>query len=455
MKRFLFLVLFSLLFISLPSDSRSQRRYRDADKRLERFSVYKNLYFNSDLYVFFTEKPDSFQLLLTVSFANDLIQFVKKSDSLYVAQIELSTTIFDENENLLATSSNRKKISVSDFYDTNSRTIFHNYYHSFGLKKGKYKYLFELTDLDSKKSLRRKEDIDLNGFTNEPIHFLTPVVLTTDRQKSQNYEPFGKQEGTNPLMQMFRDSMQIISPFKIKEIEHYRLQSPVVFYHEIFQQALNDSLRLSYRIVDRNNEIKWQEEKTLFSSSTNIFRHQIEIDPQQFLPGYYTLQIHAQNSTAQKNSQFRLYFQRTKRNTVTDTSETDEFGPMEYIVDNKVYNELRDLNLDERSSAIDQYWKERDPDPDTPENDLRDEFLRRVEFANRNFISLVNNKKGWQTDQGKIYIIFGRPNEILHPQSPNSQYEHEIWVYTKLDMDRRFIFVFKPEDGEYVLLRGK
>ena len=140
---------------------------------------------------------------------------------------------------------------------------------------------------------------------------------------------------------------------------------------------------------------------------------------------------------------------------LANTSATDEFGPMKYIVDNKIYNKLQDLSEGERASAIDQYWQERNPDPGTPENNLRDEFLRRVKFANRNFISLVDNKKGWQTDQGKIYIIYGRPNEILHPRSPNSEYEHEIWIYTNLDLDRRFIFIFKPEKGEYVLLRRK
>ncbi len=64
---------------------------------------------------------------------------------------------------------------------------------------------------------------------------------------------------------------------------------------------------------------------------------------------------------------------------------------------------------DERYQFIEQFWLRRDPNPDTVVNEFRDEHYRRIAYANERFTS---GKMGWRTDRGRIYIMYGPPDQI-------------------------------------------
>src|ERR1035441_9051364 len=53
---------------------------------------------------------------------------------------------------------------------------------------------------------------------------------------------------------------------------------------------------------------------------------------------------------------------------------------------------------EERDYFIEQFWLRRDPTPDTPENEFKEEHYRRIAYANENFASSV---PGWKTDRGR------------------------------------------------------
>jgi len=70
-------------------------------------------------------------------------------------------------------------------------------------------------------------------------------------------------------------------------------------------------------------------------------------------------------------------------------------------------------NEEERERYTEIFWQNRDPTPDTIENEYRDEYYRRVAYANERFSSGVPGSK---TDRGRIYILHGPPDEIeSHP----------------------------------------
>jgi len=64
---------------------------------------------------------------------------------------------------------------------------------------------------------------------------------------------------------------------------------------------------------------------------------------------------------------------------------------------------------DEREQFIEQFWLRRDPTPDTEQNEFKDEHYRRIAYANERFAS---GFPGWKTDRGRIYIMYGPPDEI-------------------------------------------
>jgi len=70
-------------------------------------------------------------------------------------------------------------------------------------------------------------------------------------------------------------------------------------------------------------------------------------------------------------------------------------------------------NDEERDNFIEAFWQRRDPTPDTEENEYKEEHYQRIAYANEHFAAGV---PGWKTDRGRIYIVYGKADEVdSHP----------------------------------------
>jgi GWxTD domain-containing protein len=114
----------------------------------------------------------------------------------------------------------------------------------------------------------------------------------------------------------------------------------------------------------------------------------------------------------------------------------------------------------DRGKFIENFWRKRDPDPSTPENEFKLEYYRRIAIANKFFGS--SGISGWRSDRGKIFILLGPPNEIQRDLNPTESFStvfhgpREIWNYWDLPNPRlpyniEFVFVDKLGTGYYVL----
>src|SRR5215469_2868723 len=85
-----------------------------------------------------------------------------------------------------------------------------------------------------------------------------------------------------------------------------------------------------------------------------------------------------------------------------------------YIITDEERAAFRQLSNDEeRDNFIEAFWQRRDPTPDTEENEYKEEHYQRIAYANEHFAAGV---PGWKTDRGRIYIVFGKPDETeSHP----------------------------------------
>ena len=85
---------------------------------------------------------------------------------------------------------------------------------------------------------------------------------------------------------------------------------------------------------------------------------------------------------------------------------------------------------------ISTFWRQRDPSPGTAANEFRDEFTRRVGYANAHFADPNNAPHpGVESDRGRIYVTFGPPDKV----EPWPSGAHEIWRYSARE---KFAFVF-------------
>jgi GWxTD domain-containing protein len=100
-------------------------------------------------------------------------------------------------------------------------------------------------------------------------------------------------------------------------------------------------------------------------------------------------------------------------------------------------------NDEERDQFIENFWLRRNPNPDSPENEFREEHYARIAYANDHFAA---GKPGWRTDRGHIYIAYGKPDNIdSHPSGGSydrpieegggttSTFPFEIWHYRYLE----------------------
>ena len=71
------------------------------------------------------------------------------------------------------------------------------------------------------------------------------------------------------------------------------------------------------------------------------------------------------------------------------------------------------LSADEgRDQFVEQFWRRRDPTPETVENEYKEEHYRRLAYSNVHFAA---RGPGWKSDRGRAYIVLGPPDEIDHP----------------------------------------
>jgi len=139
-----------------------------------------------------------------------------------------------------------------------------------------------------------------------------------------------------------------------------------------------------------------------------------------------------------------------------------------YIITDEERKAFKKLQTDdERERFIEEFWRRRDPDPDTDENEYREEYYERIAYANEHFASGI---PGWKTDRGRIYIMWGKPDETeSHPSGgaynresyegggSTSTYPFERWFYRYLPgvgSGVEIEFVDPTGSGEYRIARN-
>jgi GWxTD domain-containing protein len=139
-----------------------------------------------------------------------------------------------------------------------------------------------------------------------------------------------------------------------------------------------------------------------------------------------------------------------------------------YIITKEEKRAFDALTTDEeRENFIENFWRRRDPNPDTEENEYREEYYERIAYANEHYASGI---PGWKTDRGRTYIAWGKPDSVeSHPSGGSydrpsyegggstTTYPFEIWFYRHLDGvgdGLEIEFVDPTGSGEYRIARN-
>jgi GWxTD domain-containing protein len=137
------------------------------------------------------------------------------------------------------------------------------------------------------------------------------------------------------------------------------------------------------------------------------------------------------------------------------------FRYAQYIVtaqEQKQYEQLTDLKA--KRNFLAQFWRQRDPDPSTFENEAKTSYYERVEYANKNFSmrefksSSTRYMDGWKTDRGRVYIMYGKYSDIEREPNSSEYLPYEVWTYEGIQGGVVFAFVDRKGTGDYTLVHS-
>jgi GWxTD domain-containing protein len=212
-------------------------------------------------------------------------------------------------------------------------------------------------------------------------------------------------------------------------------------YYEIFGGPATLERRYSIRTEDFE---VIQLEKPESLSVDGVYRGTVSLNLDSIPAGRHSLQVEfIQEGTVVAEREIRIAV--TGFRSLSDEDYETLVDMLLYIATNSEMRELKAVDRDDRAEAWDDFWKQHDPDPATPENPYQDVYMHRIRQANALFG--VGLKPGWRTDRGMVYVKFGPPGEIeRHPFDYESR-PYEVWYYYMLDLE--VVFIDRTGVGDY------
>jgi len=129
----------------------------------------------------------------------------------------------------------------------------------------------------------------------------------------------------------------------------------------------------------------------------------------------------------------------------------EEFDAASYIATSEEKSIYKTLDIKGKRQFMPQFWTRRDQTPETSRNEYREAYLTRVSTAEREFRGF---KKGWKSDEGRVLLVYGDPDEVERFPSSNESKAYRIWRYFAIQGGVEFIFVDKRGWGEYELVHS-
>ncbi len=351
------------------------------------------------------------------------IKFIKKEND-YEASYDVNLSFYDsETDTLALQRSWNEKVAVKDFYATIESSSFNLSYRSFNLHPGLYTMKLSITDNNSQIKGSLKNSLTILAI-NKPLD-ISDIVLVSKKVKS------GEKEKIIP-------NVSKVITSKARKLS---------FYYVVYSNVpRNVTIYYQIRNLRKDKFYKQQIKRKIKSGKNLIFQ---TLSNKELTLGDYSLIVKVvDDSTGEKVGIGKKFYSKIS-NFPSSISDLDlAIDQMIYIASPEELDYIKEAKTyDEKLKRYLAFWKAKDPSPNTEENEVLNEYYRRVDYANANFKSYY---EGWRTDMGMIYITLGPPDQVeRHPFEYDSK-PYEIWEYYNLN--RRFIFVDQTGFGDYRLI---
>lgn len=143
----------------------------------------------------------------------------------------------------------------------------------------------------------------------------------------------------------------------------------------------------------------------------------------------------------------------TEYATMSESEIDKEVEQIKYISTKSESDHFKQLKgIDPKRRALYEFWAKRDEDIVTPQNERKIEHAKRVAYANSQY--KTGFREGWKTDRGRVYIIYGAPDEIERHANETDVKPYEVWFYNSIQGGVHFIFGDRTGFSDYILLHS-
>ncbi len=384
---------------------------------------------------------DSVLFRLYAKIPYDAVQFVRK-DTVFSARYDMTVQVQNQRREIVFGKIVKRNISTDAFRKTNDPKLAESEMVETKLAPGPVTVFIELNDPETVRPFQKTESITLPSFFAKPLVLAEPFFFHKAASDSSRASVFPE----IPPVRSMTDSLFFAKVW----ISTYHAPTGT-----IPSDSLNPPCRISW-YVSKDNQPAGKAKPVEQDSMHLVLKDPVQcVDlplNQKFEFGRYRLRVIAVAGNARAEVQRSFMVQWGQHPTLLPDFEM-LVNPLSYIMNSKEYADLKKKPLEEQRKQVEEFWKQRDPTPGTTENELEEEYYRRVEYVNSNFSLFKDGKDGWQTDRGRIYLMYGNPTDIVRNPDYGSGYttrQIEIWLYQ--NMQKRFIFTDATGSGDYHLI---
>ena len=359
---------------------------------------------------------------LFIGVSNDQLHFVRQRNR-FVAEYSITVDILDSAGTRITGRSSRHRKTAKGFDATTDPSLREVTHVHFDLESGPYRAVARLRDEDLKQESNQARDFEISKVVSPRIA-ISDLLLVGERAEAASGE-FDRLQSL--YFKAKADSRPSI--FAIFRIVGARdpIECRALFRRPTGEVARDVRFQLPA-------EDKW---------------HFVELNTEE-LPGtVYDVELHAQCAdTLQATATRKLMIRSAGLSPLVDNLD-DAIEQLLYIADSKTLKAMKSAPDDAKKALFDAFWKERDPSPGTRDNELMNEYYRRIHEADERFRCY---KAGWKTDRGWVFVTYGEPNEVERYPFELDSRPYEVW--RDYHPDRRFLFVDRNGFGDYDLVES-
>ncbi|MCX7834775.1 MAG: GWxTD domain-containing protein [bacterium] len=325
--------------------------------------------------------------------------------------------------------------------------------------EGMYRIEIELTD--SLGHFRDKATYPNIHFQTDTMNFTLSGLLLSNR-----IEPI-----ENHKNEEFQRNGFLVIPYAEKV---YGKKHPMVYlYWEQYNQKPDTLCEFTIRLLDKNQNLVYTSPKKVQLIKSDRGFHVELLPVHQFPTGTYTIMVETTviPSNRKAKSSSRIYVHTDSIQELPE-KQTFQWQPVRnyppiahlyYLVDSEIREQLSKLPIEEQNKWSEQFWKEQETKANSPRNVRLEDYQKRLVYVKQ---FDTRNKEGWETDRGRVYLMYGPPDEIndyafqstitseISSEFTGGNKPYIVWKYYTLGGGVEFIFADTHLLGDFELIHS-